>query len=265
MRMIHRGLAGGSIDDRAGAAVVWQQTASAGRTGQDLVDDAAQTLVVSPRPVDPVAVGAPCEAVVVGPDGRRQAVRDRRLRSLFDDTVARQAAHERVDGLAQPEAINHLHQLLPWLLGPDECRVDQGRSHEQLPVPGQHGASPLPGERHQGVVVEVLLVEAVEPQQAEIAGQLAEMSVEHESMGDRRRVEHWAGRRLIEAGPDLEPVAVTHREAEIHLRPVGLDASNLDVGNPDRLDHVARPAGKLELPHDRVRVAGEEIRQTSVE
>jgi hypothetical protein len=31
------------------------------------------------------------------------------------------------------------------------------------------------------------------------------------------------------------------------------------------LDHVARPAGKLELPHDRVRVAGEEIRQTSVE
>jgi hypothetical protein len=41
MRMIHVGLVGGSIDDRAAAAAVWQQTVSAGRTGQDLVDEAA--------------------------------------------------------------------------------------------------------------------------------------------------------------------------------------------------------------------------------
>lgn len=144
---------------------------------------AQEALPVGAAPVELVAVGAAGEALAAAEDEGRHAALDLLARHLDDGAVAVGAAAE--EALAvdlDSEVADHLPQLLLRPLRVDEQRSDAAplSPPRQLGVAGQQDAAALAAAPQQLVVVDGPLVERVEPDGAQPAGQPAEHAVGEE-------------------------------------------------------------------------------------
>ena len=143
--------------------------------------------MVRPLPIHLPAPLAPGEVLVVTLGQRLELVHDRRLAHLIQWTAAAQASRERRQSPAQIEATHDLDDLLERVDGPHEETVRDVPSLEQAAVAGEHDAMLGGADGGQLGVVEMAVAQCVETDQAQEAGQLAQVDVDDEARIPQRR------------------------------------------------------------------------------
>lgn len=219
---------------------------------------------MGPLPVEVAAARAATEGVHPSPGGGGHEVGDLLLVHRLQHAVASQAAGVGAGPLLQLEPGRHFDQLLPGTAGPHVVAVGQGAVPEQIPIPGEQDAPLGHRQGHQVGVVEGGVVDGVESEEAEVAGEPGEMVVGDESgLPERGGTDPDDGSDVegLEHGIHRHPVAVVDAVREVDRLPVDQDQVHLGVGYPAALDQILDPGGQVELhghpPVGRVHQVGE--------
>jgi hypothetical protein len=169
-----------------------------------------------------------------GPAGSFSEPRlDRRLRNFDDPGIASEAARERSQR-ERTESGKHLHELPVRHRFADEVSVHDDPTLEEAPIPRQQDSLLAAGDLGELVIPGVTAVYRIEPGEAQVARELAEVDVEHEADRIGKLSTHPRDSRDVdglESRKDRDAIGVLHAVLEGDRFPV--DQDQVDLGMRD--------------------------------
>jgi hypothetical protein len=205
--------------------------------------------IVGAFPVDLLAFFAEAEVVVIKLGFGFQAVEDGFFGDGVESAVTAQTSLPGVNVVEEIVTGEDGLKLFVGVVGVQTAAIHDNFPHKQAAVAGQEDTGFVVGKLGQNLVVEVVGIEGIETEEAEIGCETAEMDVGDEARGSGQRGAQRGQRRGIkglEFGVDGEAVSGLEEVVEIYRTAVDDEGVYLGVGDAGGFDDMFGGEGTIQ-------------------